>query len=137
MSGENIYYKDNQGNIHTAPPKTKKERINTLLTSLNQGGPIPRDQCIQSLFRELQSVLNEDEVDKLTEFRKDMRDKVKMVQKIETTMMQVGDMPEIAQAAQDRRNILTQEYAEIEDEILLILMRGCDRLEKAKSKVLS
>ena len=136
MSEENIRYVGENGKAYSIPPKTKKERVDALLTSLNNGGPIPKELCIQSLYREVQSELSKEEKDHLAELKKKINLIMDKVDKLNKVVEQFQDFPDVAELSQIELNKNIKEYNELFQEIELKIQEGCDRLESAKRKVI-
>jgi len=121
-------------NNEGVPTKSKRERINDLQTSLNQGYPIPRTQCIQSLYREVHYVLTEKEKERLIELRTLLKQHIDKIHKFDFAIMQGDNFPQLLHGIQEKRKQVVEQYNVVEDEILLILMDACDRVDKEKTK---
>lgn len=126
--------KDN--NTNTLPPKNRVQRVNALLTALDDGTTLPYEQCISSLYGEVMDKLTSDEEKELETLEK-AQDKSLISIRNCQNIVQTCEKLDIISAAKADLLRFEKEYTHSIRQIELILRKGANRVEGAKGKSVS
>lgn len=118
-----------------APPKTKKERVNSLTTTLNER-PEERERVLHSLFGEIQGTATEEEVKELDGWNQDLKEKRTRISKIQSRMTENENVSGAYNILNQRRIKLINEYNEILDKIELSMRKISDRVEDTHTQMI-
>lgn len=127
---------DGQFNVGALPPKNKVQRVNALLTALDEGSSLPYDQCIRSLYGEVQDKLTGKEEKELKELEDTQDKSLTAIRNCQNIISNCGRADIIAEIKTDLLNY-EKEYSRCIRQIELILRKAANRIEGAKEQRLS